>query len=806
MRKVGVGAAAVLVSLVMCSSGEAQSVASCSWMDTNKTPEQRATEFVAAATDTEKVLLTATTFSFGEYFGLYGRVAENPRLCFPGLSLSDGGAGVAALGLPLITGVTAFPAVSSQASSWDRNQQVEYAQVLAAEHRGKGNGVIYNPAFNIVRAPLGGRTFEYMGEDPFLAGEMGLAMTRGIQRSGLIAQAKHFALNSQETDRNMYAVESLPTIDHVAEERVIRESELPAFEKVVKGGIGSVMCSYNKINGTQACANSWLLNDVLKGEWGFDGFVASDYGAARTQKTINAGMDFEQNLHQALFLGPAMLPLVVSGEVRRERLNDMARRVVTPMFRIGLFDNPPDPQPTAYNQIVTSDRHRAMARRVAVSGTVLLKNEREALPLARGKKIVVLGRGAIDPNSNPRLGPTPMGGGGSSQVYATDPIYPCEGMQALAPKYEATITCDGTTDPAAAAALAKDHDVAVVFAYKDGAENADVADYTLPDTPLIEAVSTANRNTIVVLQTGNSVEMPWLAGVPAVLQGWLAGEQFGNAFAEVLFGEEEPGGRLPLSFLRKESDGWLRTDEQFPGVGTKVTYSEGLFWGYRWFDQQGIEPEFAFGHGLSYTTWAYSDLTVKPTDAGAEVSYTVRNTGSRTGSDVSQVYVGFPTSAGEPPRQLKGFEKVRLAPGESRRVTVSLDARAFQIWDDRKKDWSTVPGCYAVDIARSSRDLQLNGQVARNGGRCSRAEPACASRRVVTLNVRGISATSRVRSVSVFVDGKRVTRRRGGGRAVTVRFGGRRRSTVRLRIVATTTSGRRVVDRRTYRLCVRKET
>lgn len=690
----------------------------CPWLDKTQSPEKRADEFVAAATDAEKASMTGATFSALLYFGLYGHISANPRLCFPGMTNSDGGAGVADFNTGLIKGVTSFPAVSAQAATWNPALEQQYGHVLADEHRGKGNGVIFNPAMNMVRVPQGGRTFEYMGEDPYLAGEIGLGMVKGIQDAGLIAQAKHFAMNSQETDRNIIALNKT-TINEVADERTIRESELPAFEKVVKQGhIGSIMCSYNKINGTQACENDWLLNEVLKKEWGFTGWVSSDYGAAKSQGSINAGLDQEQNIHPPIYLGAAMLPLVATGQVSHARLDDMVHRLVLTMFRTGLFDNPPTPEPQASQAVVTNAAHLAMARRIATEGTVLLKNATHALPLnIKGKKVLVLGSGAINPHSDGDA--TPMGGGGSSAVAPYNPVYPCDALTARARALHATVTCDGTNDPATAAALARANDVTVVFANRSASEGSDLPDLKLPDTPLIDAVSKATPRTVVMLQTGNSMDMPWLKRVPAVLEGWYGGEQFGNAFADILLGDAEPGGRLPFSFLRSEGDSWIRSPQQFPGVDLTSRYSERLLWGYRWFDARHIAPQFPFGHGLSYTTWRYSGLKIAPTGSEVRVSFDVRNTGRRAGSDVGQVYVAFPSSAGEPPQQLKGFLKVHLAPGASQRVTLNLDQRAFQVWSEGHHGWLTVPGCYRLTVARSSRDPQLTDLLSREAGSCT---------------------------------------------------------------------------------------
>ena len=803
--------AALLVAMAVggAAAPHAHAQDACPWMDTTKSPDQRADEFVAAATDAEKAHLTAATFSLGQYFGMYGRIAELPRLCFPGLSLHDGSAGVAGV----IPGVTAWPTVSSQTASWDPELQQEYARALATEHRAKGTGVVLTPAINTVRVPQAGRAFEYTGEDPFLGGKMGAAMARGIRSEGLMTQVKHFALNSQDTNRAALPHET--PIDEIVDERVARESELAAFEMAIKeGGIGSVMCAYNKVNGAEACESDWLLNKVLKGEWGFKGFVNSDWGAARSTRTINAGMDMENNIIPPRFLGANMLKLLASGEVSRERLDAMVRRIARAMFSAGLFDNPPAAQPEAFASDVRSDEHRALARRVAAEGTVLLKNQGGVLPLkGEGQKIAVLGSAAVDPGYptpgvlavSARLKDLvirPYTGGGSSSVLTEQYTYPCDGMTAVGEKHGATVTCDGTKDPAAAAERAKAADVAVVFAFKPGSEGSDLADLELPDTPLIQAVRKANPNTVVVLISGNSTMMPWAGEVPAILQGWIAGQEFGNAFADVLFGDREPGGRLILSFLRAMQDSWIKGPEQFPGVDLKAKHAEGLFWGYRWFDEQGIEPLFPFGHGLSYTSWRYRDLKLTESAAGATVSYVVQNTGSRAGSDVGQVYVGFPDAAGEPPQQLKGFQKVHLAPGESKRVTIELDARAFQIWSKEESGWRTVPGCYAITVGRSSRDPQLSSAIARgSGARCATASRACTSRRTVRLHVRGVGRRARLRSVQVFVDGRRQARRRITRNGIRLSFRGRAKGAVRVRVVAVTATGRKVVDRRAYRTC-----
>jgi beta-glucosidase len=684
---------------------------------------------------------------------------------------------------------------------WNPGLERRFGEALGDEAWNKGINVMLGPGMNIARIATNGRNFEYFGEDPFLAGTTAAAAIRGIQSNPVLAQAKHYAANNQETNRN--------TIDARVDERTLREIYLPAFERAVKeGGAGSVMCSYNKLNGPYACQNKELLDGYLRRDWGFTGFVTSDWGATHsTVASAMAGLDMEMHAAGSHFYGDPLRQAVVDGKVPVSRLDEMLRHIFVSMFRFGLFDKPPVAEPQAYLNQAATPQHRALARRVSEEATVLLKND-GVLPLGHGTGRTV---GVIGYAAGPVGASQTSGGGGSSKGSGVpSPVSPLEGIEALAAANgDSVLYADGSLQ-ADATAVASLSDIAIVFAGDSEVEGADRPDLGLHpgacpfpvcvDLPLdqdamIQAAAAANPNTVVVIAAGAPVAMPWLEKARAVLDQWYAGIENGNAIASILYGETNPSGKLPQTFPKKLEDMPTRAPERYPGVGGKAIYSEGLQVGYRWFDAQGIAPLFPFGYGLSYTTFRYSDLQVARRGAGARVTFTITNTGRRSGAEVGQVYVGFPTRDGEPPRQLKGFDKVFLEDGQSKEVTVDLDARSFQHW--AASGWHATRGCYTVSVGGSSRDLPLQGTVPIAGGFCG-----CSNRRVVKVTLRGVRG-QRISRVTVFVNGKRRQVRRGGGRRLTLRLGRRAKGTVRVRIVIRTAKGRNVTDRRTYHLCRR---
>lgn len=718
----------------------------CSWSDTSRSPGQRAEELVAAMTLDDKIQMVTGIGLFNPKSpnkGASGVILGNPALCVPHLVLNDSSGGI---GFQQ-KGTTAFPQGITQGSTWNRDLMETYGQVLADEAVRKGVNVILAPGLNMTRNPLSGRNLEYAGEDPYLTGQLGVELIEGIQSRPVLANAKHFLLNEQEFDRMTNSSE--------VDERTLREIYLPPFEDAIDAGVGSVMCAYNRVASVHACENADLLQGLLKDELGFDGFVLSDWGATHsTAPSANAGLDMEMSGEgyfgiaqaQPAFFGGSLRTAVESGEVAESRLDEMVRRIVTPMFRLGLFENPPTEGAAAHDAVATTAGSLATAQQIAEEGSVLLKNAGSLLPLtAATKKIAVIG-----------LPASKLGAQLSSQGYGSNhvPVFglhpdvkaPVDALRERAAANDAKVVYDTGTVPLVSALTAKSADVAIVFVNNAETEANDRKDLKphqavcnpflavlqVPNFPtcipipsaqdaLVSAVAKANPNTVVVLQNGGPLEMPWLASVPSVVENWYPGQVDGDAVASLLFGDTNFSGKLPVTFPKKLADGPLRTPEQYPGVKDAQGmphsyYSEKLLVGYRWYDAMDIEPLFPFGFGLSYTSFSFSDLAVTPHAGGASVSVTVTNTGDRSGAEVAQVYVQFPAAAGEPPLQLKGFDKVTLEPGESKTVSVELDERAFSIWDD---GWTVTPGCYTVLVGNSSDDLPLQSSLARAGGSCS---------------------------------------------------------------------------------------
>jgi beta-glucosidase len=625
--------------------------------------------------------------------GAVGYVPANPRLCIPALVLNDGGAGVG----DFQTGTTAFPAPIAQAATWDPLRARALGQALGNEAWQKGIDVLLAPDVNIARIPQNGRNFEAFGEDPFLSGQIAAAEIQGIQRNPVMATVKHFAVNSQETNR-WYVSSNL-------DNRTLHEIYLPPFEAAVnQGHVAAVMCAYGAINGHYSCQDGGTLKTVLRKQLGFDGFVMSDWHAVQTNTAAaaNAGMDLQMptgTLAQA----------VAAGQVGTATLDRMAGGVLLSMLRLGLFDHPPPLHKDVTRTDVSTTADQLEARRTALEGTVLLKNDGSLLPLhvGPGQRIAVIGApaGALD------LAPY-LSGGGSGYVAGTKAVSPVQGLTALAGASGATVDYVDGSDPAAAAATASGAAAAVVFVYDKEVEGQDRTTLALPDgqDTLIADVVRANPSTIVVLMTGGPVLMPWLTSVPAVLEAWYPGQQAGTAIAALLFGTVNPSGKLPQTFPTSDTAVPASTQAQWPGAGDAqyASFSEGLDVGYRWYDKTHTAPLFPFGFGLSYTRFSFETLRLsKRPDGGVDLSFTLTNTGSRAGVDVAQAYVDDPRITGEPPKQLFGFRRVFLAAGASTRVRITLGWRAFAQWDIRKQDWIVTPGLYRVLVGDSSRDLPL---------------------------------------------------------------------------------------------------
>ncbi len=716
LRRLGVLLAALALAAAVAgvagSPGARGASADCPWMDASQTPQQRSDELLAAMTIDDKIALLHGGTS---PYGFASAIAANDRLCIPELVFSDGPAGVAGGFGGTQQGVTAFPAPIAMAAAWDPDLQERLGAAMGREVHDKAANVFLAPAMNIARVPMNGRNYEYYGEDPFLAGQTAAAVSRGIQHNPVVATAKHYAVNNQETDRSSVSAD--------VDARTLHEIYLPAFEAAVQqGGAGSVMCAYNRVNSVYACENPTLLTRLLKEELGFDGWVMSDWGATHsTAPAANAGLDQEQNAFTTTYFAQPLKDAVSSGEVSQARLDDMVTRIVRTMFDRGLFDNPLPPQPEAYAAQVSTPEHQRLALEVAEAGATLLKNDGGALPLDRlmlGQSVAVIGRPA-----SPAGAQQVQNGSGSAHVVGV-PVAPITAIakRALTQGVAVTYTDGSAIQDAVAAATAAD--VAVVFAYDTEGEGTDRPSLDLDDgagvcatlvctytgsqqNELIDAVAAANPNTVVVLTTGGPVEMPWISRVKSVLEAWYPGVEYGDAVAELLFGDVTPSGKLPQTFPISQADLPARTAAQYPGVDGHATYSEGLLVGYRWFDAQGIAPLFPFGHGLSYTTFGYRGLTVgKNKDGTMTATFTVTNTGHRAGAETAQVYVGQPAAAGEPPRVLGGYGKVFLQPGASKLVSVSLPPRAFAHWD-AAKGWTVAGGTYRLLVGSSSRDIRL---------------------------------------------------------------------------------------------------
>lgn len=516
----------------------------------------------------------------------------------------------------------------------------------------------------------------------------------GIQSQGVLAEVKHYTANDQERDRK--------TIREVIDDRTLHELHLPAFEDSVKQGhVGAVMCAYPAVNDAFMCENRHLLTDVLRNQWGFTGFVQSDASATRTAVgSVGAGQDLElrdngpydEELRQA----------VLDGRVSMAALDAMIVRRLAVEIRAGLFDHPRTVTP------IDAAAGGAVARRVAEQSAVLLKNAAHLLPLdaAALRSVAVIG---------PYSAVVHPGGGGSSHV---NPLYTVSPVEALRQRLGPAVTVgtlDGS-DPAAAAQLAGSADVAVVIVGDQQREGADRPNLSLPGNQdeLVRAVVAANPRTVVVLNAGAPVLLPWADQVPALLSAWYPGEEDGTALAAILLGDVNPSGKLPVTFPRAEGQTPVSTPERYPGVNGTVTYSERLELGYRWYDAQGEEPLFPFGFGLSYTDFRLSHLRATPVlgrRGQVHVEVDVTNTGSRSGAEVVQLHLTFPAAAGEPPHQLTRFDKIDLRPGERRRVHFTLDQRASSVWDTGAQRWTTVPGRYQLDAGSSSRDLPLSAPV-----------------------------------------------------------------------------------------------
>jgi beta-glucosidase len=648
--------------------------------------------------------------------GSAGYVRGIPRLGVPALQETDAGLGIADLvGQHVAEGATAMPSTILQAATFSTAIAAQGGAMIGNEAWSKGFNVLLAGGVNLAREPRAGRNFEYFGEDPLLAGLMAGAAITGIQSQHVVATTKHFALNAQESQRN--------TLNAIIDEASLRESDLLAFQITIeRGQPGSVMCAYNAVNAYRTCNSDLLLNQVLKRDWGYKGWVMSDWGAVDGVESATNGLDQQSGaqLDAQVWFDAPLRQAVSEGKVPESRIADMAQRILRSMFAVGLFDDPP--VKTSYDEAA----HAAVAQRTAEAGIVLLKNERGVLPLsAAAARIAVIGgqadlgvmsgSGSSQVLSPARLGAVRYRVSGEGQLapfrtVTLHPSSPLAAMRALAPQSQ--VHYDNGEYLESAVAAARNADVAVVFATQWMLEGYDAPSLSLPgrQDQLIAAVSNANPNTVVVLETGGAVTMPWLTQVAAVVEAWYPGIRGGEAIANVLFGRVNPSGRLPITFPASVEQ---LPFPELPGINlperSSITIDygkEGSDVGYRWFARAGQQPLFPFGHGLSYTRFVYDTLEVTGGDT-LTVSFNVTNTGGRAGADAPQAYLT--SAAGRSLLRLIGFSRIELAPGETRRVSYSADRRLLAEFDTARSGWVLQGGEYRVGVGASSAQLQLTG-------------------------------------------------------------------------------------------------
>jgi beta-glucosidase len=558
------------------------------WVGSSAPISQRVSQLLAAMTTAQKVSM-ATGAGGSSYVGFTPAIGS---LCIPAMNLEDGPAGVG----DGMANVTQLPAPVDVASTWDTSAERLYGQVIGSEQAAKGTTVDLGPTINIVRDPRWGRAFESIGEDPYLNGALGAADIRGVQSTGTMAQVKHFAVYNQETSRNT------PSDNAVISTRAEQEIYLPAFAGATQqGAASSVMCSYSTVNGTYACQNPYLLSTVLRQQFGYGGFVTSDWGATHaTAASANAGLNQDMPGNDGYY-GSALASAVSSGAVSTATLNALVTPILTEVFGFGLFDVPPTGSPA---QTATGAAHQATAAQLAEEGTVLLKNSNGVLPLtASDTSVAVIG---ADASSSPLTA-----GGGSAGVSSSGTITPLQGITAAAPA-GVTVSYNDGSSASSAASLAASSSVAVVFVSNNESEGSDLSSIDLSSgaNSLVSAVAAANPHTVVVLNTGSAVTMPWLSSVAGVLEAWYPGQQDGTAIASLLFGNTNPSGHLPVTFPQSLSQVPASTAAQWPGQNGTVQYSEGIDVGYRWYETKGLTPLFPFGYGLSYTTFSFSNLKI----------------------------------------------------------------------------------------------------------------------------------------------------------------------------------------------------
>ena len=701
------------------------------YLDESKPIEERVTDALSRMTLQEKVKLCHAQSKFSSY-GV-------SRLGIPELWMSDGPHGVRAeinwnnwnYAGWTNDSITVFPALTCLASTWNPDMAAKYGKAIGEEALYREKDVILGPGVNIYRTPLNGRNFEYMGEDPYLASVMCVPYIKELQKNGVAACVKHYALNNQEQWRGHINVE--------LSDRALHEIYLPAFKAAVEeGGAWSIMGSYNKIRGQHACHNDLMLNKILKNDWKFDGAVITDWGGCHdTKEAALNGLDIEMGSYtngltsesaftfDDYFLARPYLEMIQKGEVSESTVNEKAARILRLIFRTAMKRNKP------FGSVATKE-HYDVAREIAGEGIVLLKNEKRGnklpsiLPIDgdKYKKILVVGDNAVRMLNQ---------GGGSSELKAKDMISPLQGMRELygekikfaqgymvgRPMYGREDKIDKNVEDslrAEAVAMAKEADLIVMFGglnknHLQDCEGGDRTSYSLPfgQNELIESLTAVNRNFVLVLLSGNAVEMPWVSKVPAIVQGWYAGSMGGYALADVLSGKVNPSGKLPFSFPVKLSDCGANAFDSlaYPGDSINEVYKEDILVGYRWHDTKKIPSLFPFGHGLSYTQFKYGKPQISSSSIsnGEKLTVTipVTNIGKVAGKEVVQLYVGDEKcSLQRPVKELKKFSKVNILSGKTVDVTFTIDEDDFKFYDDRKSEWVAEPGKFKLYIGSSS--------------------------------------------------------------------------------------------------------
>jgi beta-glucosidase len=710
------------------------------WCNRSLSPDARALLFQQAMTQDEEITLVG-----GDANGASphtGATYAIPRLGLRQIYFSDGPVG------PRQGSATAMPIPMALAATWSPQLAYNHGHEIATEAKDKGNDIVFAPTVNIMRTPQGGRTYEAYGEDTYLNAQTTVGWIHGAQSAGVIATVKHFVANNQEGQGGAPPFTAVnggrQLVDANVGERTLREVYFPQFEAAVKqANTGSLMCSYNKVNGTYACENSFTLQQVLEKEWGFKGMVVSDYGASKdTAGNMNNGLDFvpDEGQVDASYQPQLIQAALATGQVSRATLDSHVRRILRTLFAFGVFDRPGYVNSDSQINVATDQQ---TAERIEERAITLLKND-GVLPLKPGiKKIAVIG-----PYANQFVT-----GGGSGAVTARRVTTVLQGIIARAGKHVTVTYADGS-DQAAAAALAKAADIAVVVVgdvetegqdkdcidlnCTNDTENSEAVLVTegsscgaqscplngSNEDGLISTVAAAQKKTIVVLETGAPVLTPWRAQVPAILEAWYPGQEGGTAIARVLFGDVNPSGKLPATFPADASQLQTAGDpSKYPGVAEEESYSEGVFVGYKWYDAHNFAPAFPFGYGLSYTTFRYGPLRVSAahgTNKVAMATINVTNTGRRAGIAVPELYISKPatTALAQPLRELVGYDSVSVQAGRTVRVSIPLNDRSFGTWDTA--GWRVLRGCYRLSAGSSSRSLPSHAVIAR-GAHCAGA-------------------------------------------------------------------------------------